>query len=111
MRIFPLSNWTELDVWDYIRARGWPGRGSERATIAGLVDARNGITVQTYRHTGIAALLGIRRVLLVVNKLDLVGFAQSAFAAICDRFDASPAAGHLRRGNSCSRDRRRQCRG
>src|SRR5437016_9809984 len=53
-----------------------------------LVDARNGITTQTLRHTRIAALLGIREVLLVINKMDLVGFAQTAFAAIREGFDA-----------------------
>ncbi len=63
--------------------------GASHAEVAlVLVDARNGITVQTYRHTRIAALLGIRRVLLVVNKMDLVGFAQTAFAAIRDGFVA-----------------------
>ncbi len=63
--------------------------GASHAEVAlVLVDARNGITVQTYRHTRIAALLGIRRVLLVVNKMDLVSFAQNAFAAIRDGFDA-----------------------
>ncbi len=63
--------------------------GASHAEVALiLVDARNGIATQTYRHTRIAALLGIRRVLLVVNKMDLVGFAHSAFAAICDEFDA-----------------------
>jgi bifunctional enzyme CysN/CysC len=51
-----------------------------------LVDARNGITVQTCRHTRIAALLGISRALLVVNKMDLVGFDRAAFAAIRDAF-------------------------
>jgi bifunctional enzyme CysN/CysC len=63
--------------------------GASHAEVAMiLVDARNGISVQTYRHTRIAALLGIRRVLLVVNKMDLVGFAQGAFAAIRDGFHA-----------------------
>src|SRR5437763_9532926 len=55
-----------------------------------LVDARNGISTQTYRHARIAALLGIRRVLLVVNKMDLVGFAQRAFTEIREAFEAFP---------------------
>ena len=63
--------------------------GASHAEVAlVLVDARNGIAVQTYRHTRIAALLGIRRALLVVNKMDLVDFAQTAFAAIRDGFHA-----------------------
>src|SRR5437868_7761654 len=53
-----------------------------------LVDARNGITTQTLRHTRIAALLGIREVLLVVNKMDLVGFEEAAFLAVRDEFQA-----------------------
>src|SRR5204863_1764086 len=51
-----------------------------------LVDARNGITTQTLRHTRIAALLGIREVLLVVNKMDLVGFGETEFVAIREEF-------------------------
>jgi bifunctional enzyme CysN/CysC len=66
--------------------------GASHAEVALiLVDARNGITTQTFRHSRIAALLGIRRVLLVVNKMDLVGFAQTAFAAIRDEFHAFAA--------------------
>src|SRR5262245_20038301 len=63
--------------------------GASNADVALiLVDARNGLTSQTYRHTRIAALLGIRHVLLVVNKMDLVSFAESAFAVICDQYKA-----------------------
>src|SRR5262245_20163004 len=63
--------------------------GASQAEVAlMLVDARNGITTQTLRHTRIAALLGIRRVLLVVNKMDLVRFDQAAFVAIRDEFKA-----------------------
>jgi bifunctional enzyme CysN/CysC len=66
--------------------------GASNAEVALiLVDARNGLTAQTYRHTRIAALLGIRQLLLVVNKMDLVGFAESAFAAIRDDFRAFAA--------------------
>jgi bifunctional enzyme CysN/CysC len=63
--------------------------GASQAEVALiLVDARNGITTQTFRHIRIAALLGIRRVLLVVNKMDLAGFDQAAFVAIRDEFEA-----------------------
>src|SRR5262249_49249037 len=68
----------------YTRNMATGASNAEVALI--LVDAGNGLTAQTYRHTRIAALLGIRQVLLVVNKMDLVGFAQSAFAAIRDEF-------------------------
>ncbi|MGA0586719.1 sulfate adenylyltransferase subunit CysN [Dyella sp. KRB-257] len=47
-----------------------------------LVDARKGLLTQTRRHTYIAALLGIRHVLLAVNKMDLVGYDETTFRAI-----------------------------
>ncbi|HWB49759.1 MAG TPA: sulfate adenylyltransferase subunit CysN [Stellaceae bacterium] len=47
-----------------------------------LVDARKGIIAQTRRHSLICSLLGIRHVVLAVNKLDLVGFDKATFAAI-----------------------------
>lgn len=51
-----------------------------------LVDARKGIVAQTRRHSLICSLLGIRHVVLAVNKLDLVGFDAAAFAAIVDTY-------------------------
>ncbi|HSE06665.1 MAG TPA: sulfate adenylyltransferase subunit CysN [Methylomirabilota bacterium] len=47
-----------------------------------LVDARKGVLTQTRRHSYLVSLLGIRHVALAVNKMDLVGYAQAAFAAI-----------------------------
>ena len=47
-----------------------------------LVDARKGLLTQTRRHTYICSLLGIRNVLLAVNKMDLVDYAQSTFKRI-----------------------------
>jgi bifunctional enzyme CysN/CysC len=47
-----------------------------------LVDARKGVLAQTRRHSWIAALFGIRHVVLAVNKMDLVGYGQPAFDAI-----------------------------
>ncbi len=47
-----------------------------------LVDARKGILTQTRRHSFIVSLLGIRHVLLAVNKMDLVGYEQATFEAI-----------------------------
>ncbi len=43
-----------------------------------LVDARQGLLPQTLRHACIAALLGIQRVVLAVNKMDLIGFDAEA---------------------------------
>ena len=47
-----------------------------------LVDARKGLLTQTRRHSYIVSLLGIRHVLLAVNKMDLVDYDQAAFEAI-----------------------------
>ncbi|OOG64122.1 adenylyl-sulfate kinase [Rhodanobacter sp. B04] len=47
-----------------------------------LVDARKGLLTQTRRHTYICALLGIRHVLLAVNKMDLVDYAEDVFRPI-----------------------------
>ncbi len=47
-----------------------------------LVDARLGVLTQTRRHSYLVQLLGIRNIVLAVNKLDLVGFDQARFDAI-----------------------------
>lgn len=47
-----------------------------------LVDARHGVMKQTRRHTFIASLLGIRHIVLAVNKIDLVGFDRAVFERI-----------------------------
>ena len=53
-----------------------------------LIDAGHGITTQTKRHSFIASLLGIPRLLVAVNKMDLVGHAQLVFDRIVDEFSA-----------------------
>jgi bifunctional enzyme CysN/CysC len=53
-----------------------------------LVDARKGILTQTRRHSYLAHLLGIRRFVLAVNKMDLVDFDQGAFDAIATEYRA-----------------------
>jgi bifunctional enzyme CysN/CysC len=52
-----------------------------------LVDARNGLLDQTRRHAAIASLLGIRSVVLAINKMDLVGFDRAVFDGIVAGFD------------------------
>jgi len=47
-----------------------------------LVDARTGVVTQTRRHSYLVSLLGIRHIVVAVNKLDLVGYSQEAFDAI-----------------------------
>ncbi|WP_448316222.1 sulfate adenylyltransferase subunit 1 [Streptomyces sp. CO7] len=53
-----------------------------------LVDARNGVVEQTRRHAAIAALLRVPHVVLAVNKMDLVDYAEPVFAAIAEQFTA-----------------------
>jgi len=47
-----------------------------------LIDARKGVLTQTRRHSYLVSLIGIRHVLLAVNKMDLVGYAESRFRSI-----------------------------
>jgi bifunctional enzyme CysN/CysC len=57
--------------------------GASTADVAViLIDARKGVLTQTRRHTYLVQLLGIRKLLLAVNKMDLVGYAQSTFDKI-----------------------------
>ena len=70
-----------------------------------LVDARKGVLVQTRRHSYLCHLIGIRNVVLAVNKMDLVGYDQAIYDAIVrdyaefarsiglDRFVAMPISG------------------
>ena len=51
-----------------------------------LVDARKGVLRQTRRHTLIAALMGIRQMIVAINKMDLVDFDQQTFDDIRDQF-------------------------
>ncbi|MGX9921061.1 sulfate adenylyltransferase subunit 1 [Streptomyces sp. NPDC002248] len=53
-----------------------------------LVDARNGVVEQTRRHAAVAALLRVPHVVLAVNKMDLVEYAEPVFAAIAEEFTA-----------------------
>ena len=64
--------------------------GASNADLAVmLVDARKGVLTQTRRHAFIAGLMGIRHVVLAVNKIDLVGFSAERFEAIAAEFQAS----------------------
>src|ERR1700753_442936 len=51
-----------------------------------LIDARRGVLTQTRRHSYIASLLGIRHVVLAVNKIDLVDYSQEVFDKIVSDF-------------------------
>ena len=47
-----------------------------------LIDARHGVQVQTRRHSFIASLLGIKHIIVAINKMDLVDFSESVFNEI-----------------------------
>ncbi|WP_019547491.1 sulfate adenylyltransferase subunit 1 [Streptomyces sulphureus] len=57
-----------------------------------LVDARNGVVEQTRRHAAVAALLRVPHVVLAVNKMDLVDYAEPVFASIAEEFTAYAAS-------------------
>src|SRR3954469_18254883 len=51
-----------------------------------LIDARHGVMTQTRRHSFIVSLLGIRHVVVAVNKMDLVGYSRDVFERIKDDY-------------------------
>jgi bifunctional enzyme CysN/CysC len=68
----------------YTRNMATGASNSELAVI--LVDARKGVLIQTRRHAYIVSLLGIRHLVLAVNKIDLVGFSEQRFSEIAEEF-------------------------
>ena len=61
---------------------------STSQVVVVLIDARHGVVEQTRRHLNVAALLGVRHVILAVNKIDLVDFSESVFREIEADFTA-----------------------
>ena len=57
-----------------------------------LIDARKGVLVQTRRHSYLAKLLGIRNVVLAVNKMDLIDYDQAKYDAIVAEYTAFAAS-------------------
>lgn len=51
-----------------------------------LIDARSGVITQTRRHTYLVSLLGIKHVVLAVNKMDLVGYSEERFNEIVSEY-------------------------
>jgi bifunctional enzyme CysN/CysC len=70
----------------YTRNMATGASNAELAVI--LVDARNGILPQTKRHSFLVSLLGIRHVVLAVNKIDLVGHSEEAFERVVAEYRA-----------------------
>jgi bifunctional enzyme CysN/CysC len=63
--------------------------GASTADVAViLADARKGVLTQTRRHSFLVSLIGIRHVVLAVNKMDLVGFDQGVFDRIVEEYRA-----------------------
>ncbi len=63
--------------------------GASTADVAILlVDARAGLLVQTRRHAFLTSLMGIKKVVLAVNKMDLVGYSTKTFEQIKDSFES-----------------------
>ncbi len=61
--------------------------GASTADVAViLIDARKGVLTQTRRHSYIVSLLGIRHVVLAINKMDLVDYSQEIFDAILSEY-------------------------
>lgn len=61
--------------------------GASNAQVAVLlVNAQQGVLVQTRRHAYLAALMGIRQVVLAVNKMDLVDFSEPHYRQILEQF-------------------------
>ncbi|SRR5690606_27178878 len=61
--------------------------GASTADVAViLIDARKGVLTQTRRHSYIVSLLGIKHVVLAINKMDLVGFSKEIFDAIVQEY-------------------------
>src|SRR5689334_6562319 len=68
----------------YTRNMATGASNSELAVI--LIDARKGVLTQTRRHAYIVSALGIRNVVLAINKIDLVDFSQGTFDRITAEF-------------------------
>jgi bifunctional enzyme CysN/CysC len=68
----------------YTRNMATGGSTADLAVV--LVDARQGVLRQTRRHSFIASLLGIRHIVLAVNKIDLVGHDQTVFDKIVEDY-------------------------
>lgn len=51
-----------------------------------LVDARNGVVEQTIRHSYLVSLLGIKQIVVCINKMDMVGYSETVYKAIVEKY-------------------------
>ena len=64
--------------------------GASTADVAVLlIDPRQGVLTQTRRHAYLVSLMGIRHIVLAINKMDMIGYDQVAFDAIVDEFNTT----------------------
>ena len=70
----------------YTRNMATGASNAELALV--LVDARKGLLTQTRRHSFILSLIGVKHVVLAVNKIDLVDYSQQVFNEIADAYAA-----------------------
>ena len=70
----------------------WSPAHRPRTLAVILIDARKGVLTQTRRHSYLAHLLGISSMVLAVNKMDLVNYAQATFDAIVAEYRAFAAS-------------------
>jgi sulfate adenylyltransferase subunit 1 len=61
-----------------------------------LIDARNGVVEQTIRHSYLVSLLGIEHVVVCLNKMDMVGYSETVFTAITDKYKTLAAELNLK---------------
>jgi len=79
----PRRNFIIADTPGHVQYTRNMATGASTANLAIiLIDARHGILTQTKRHSFIASLLGIPRLLIAVNKMDLVDYSQDVFDRI-----------------------------
>jgi len=71
---------------EYTRNMATGASSAEVAII--LVDARHGVLTQTRRHSFIVSMVGVRKVLLAINKLDLVDYSQEVYDSIVADYSA-----------------------
>ena len=90
------SSWPIRPAMSSTRAT-WPLAPSTADVAVILIDARKGVLTQTRRHSRIVAMMGIRHVVLAVNKMDLVGYdQQDVFDAIVADYTAFAAEFRVR---------------
>ena len=85
----PLRRFIIADCPGHVQYTRNMATGASTADVAViLIDARHGVVEQTRRHTYVCSLLRIPRIVVAINKMDLVDFAQERFAEIEAQFRA-----------------------